>query len=61
MSDGQNQWFTAVEIAKIRDLSPGYVKNLASEHRWRRLGTNPQRYHIFDVMETLGSARDRQT
>lgn len=26
-----------------------YVRNLASLHQWRRLGTRPQRYHIGDV------------
>lgn len=56
-----NDYFTAQEIADLRGLSPGHVKNLASEHRWRRLGTNPQRYHILDVMETFDSAKGRQT
>jgi len=52
-----NEWFTAEEIANLRGLTVGYVRNLASEHRWRRLGTNPQRYHIFDVIETVKSAK----
>jgi hypothetical protein len=51
------EWFTLNEIAKLRGLTYDYVKNLASVHQWRRTNTSPKRYHISDVMETLGSAK----
>lgn len=53
------EWFTLNEIAHLRGLTYHYVKNLASLHQWRRTATNPKRYHIRDVMDTLGSAKDR--
>jgi hypothetical protein len=50
-------WFTAREIAALHKVSVVHIRNMASKDQWRRLGTRPQRYHILDVMETLGSAK----
>lgn len=55
------EWFTALEIAKLSDLTVGYVRNLACVHGWRRTGTRPQRYHIVDAMNSISSAKGRQT
>jgi len=55
------EWFTAEEIAHLRGISVGYVRNLACAHGWRRTASVPRRYHIVDVMNTLGSAKSRQT
>ncbi|POX46534.1 hypothetical protein C3488_26230 [Streptomyces sp. Ru72] len=30
------QWLSAAEVARLRDVPPGTVYRLASEHRWRR-------------------------
>jgi hypothetical protein len=49
-------WFTAAEISTLRGITVGYVRNLASTYQWRRTGTNPQRYHIHDVMDSLNRA-----
>jgi hypothetical protein len=50
------EWFTLQEIARLRGVTYGYVKRLASEHNWRRTPTKPRRYHIIDVIESMKSA-----
>jgi hypothetical protein len=52
-----SDYFTAEEIAHLKGCSVSYVRNLACHHGWRRMGTRPQRYHIVDVMKTLGPAK----
>lgn len=40
---------TAPEIARLFGWSPGYVRKLASVHRWRARGHAPREYHLTDV------------
>lgn len=51
-----HEWFTLQEIAQLRGLTYGYVKRLASKHKWRRTHSKPRRYHIRDVIESMKSA-----
>jgi hypothetical protein len=50
------EWFTLQEIADLRGLTYGYVKRLASMHKWRKTTSKPRRYHIQDVIESMKSA-----
>lgn len=58
MPTQDEHYATVAEIMRLFPWSPAHIRNLAARHRWRRLGTRPQRYHLADVMACMPECRD---
>lgn len=52
------QWLNAAEVARLRDVPPGTVYRLASQHRWRRDKRAGRTYYwAQDVDDTFRATR----